>query len=161
VDLPAEAIVVLGCRLRDDGAPSPVLRRRVARAVELYRAGRAPLLLMSGGGAGPTAEAAIMRELALAAGVPEAALLCEPASRDTVENALNAARLLRERGIGRVVLVSDATHLPRAALLFRLAGLDIVGQAGVRALSATRAFFTSAYELVALPRSLLRFYLRR
>ena len=115
-------------------------------------------MVLSGGGAGQVAEAEIMRDLALAAGVPETALLCEPDSRNTVENAVNTARVLRERGMSRVVLVSDRTHLPRAALLFRLAGLDVVGRAGVPALSRPRTFLAACYEAGALPRSLLRLW---
>ena len=93
--------------------------------------GAAPLLLLSGGGTGPVSEAEIMRRMALARGVPDAALLVEPESRDTVENAREAARLLRSRGGRKVLLVSDRAHLPRAVLLFRLAGLHVAGWSGV------------------------------
>lgn len=147
---------MLGCRLAAEGRPSERLRRRVALAVELYRNGDAPLVVLSGGGAGPFAEAEIMRDLAMAGGVPQTALLCEPDSRNTVENAVNTARLLREHGRARVILVSDRTHLPRAALLFRLAGLDVVGGAGVPAHSRPRTWLAACYEVGALPRSLLR-----
>ena len=157
----AGAIVVLGCRLDAEGGARERLRRRVARAVELYRAGVAPLLLLSGGGDRPVAEAETMRELALAAGVPAGALLCEAASNNTVENALNSARLLGERDITRILLVSDRTHLPRATLLFRLAGIEVVDRAGVPACSCTRALAQAVYELGALPRSLLRFWALR
>ena len=149
---------MLGCRLAAEGRPSERLRRRVARAVELYRGGGAPLLVLSGGGAGPVSEASIMHEMALAAGVPEAALLCEPHSRNTVENAVNTARLLRERGLTRVILVSDRTHLPRAAVLFRLGCLEVVGRAGVPAFSRAHSLLSACYELGALPRSLLRLW---
>ena len=157
----AEAIVVLGCRLAAEGRPSERLRRRVGLAVERYRAGAAPLIVLSGGGTGPVSEAAIMQELAIAADIPETALLCEPESRNTVENAVNTARVLRERGMSRVVLVSDRAHLPRAALLFRLAGLDVVGRAGVPAPSRLRNFLAACYEAGALPRSLVRLWARR
>jgi uncharacterized SAM-binding protein YcdF (DUF218 family) len=83
----ADAIVVLGCRVDDAGRPSERMRRRMALAVELYRDGAAPLIVLSGGGLGPVAEAAAMRDLALAAGIPAAALLLEPDSRDTLANA--------------------------------------------------------------------------
>ena len=149
---------MLGCRLAAEGRPSERLRRRVARAVELYRAGGAPLLVLSGGGSGPVSEASIMRDLARAAGVPEPALLCEPHSRNTVENAVNTSRLLRERGLTRVILVSDQAHLPRAALLFRLVGLEVVGRAGVRAYSRAHTLLSACYEMGALPRSLLRLW---
>jgi uncharacterized SAM-binding protein YcdF (DUF218 family) len=157
----AEAIVVLGCRLDVQGGPSERLRLRVARAIELYHAGAAPLLLLSGGGSGPVAEATIMRDLALAAGIPENALLRETDSRNTVENAVNSARLLRERAVTRIVLVSDRTHLPRAALLFRLAGLDVVDKAGVPARSLARALGAALFEIGALPRSLIRLWATR
>jgi len=146
---------VLGCRVRPDGSPSSQLRRRVALAVTLYEAGVAPLLVMSGGG-GPVSEAEVMAGLARAAGVPVTALLCEAVSRNTAENALNSARLLREAGLSRVVLVSSRAHLLRAHWLFRLAGLRVVGSAGVPARSAQRAIVSTIVEIAALPRSLLR-----
>lgn len=145
-----DAIVVLGC------ASAARLERRTARAIELYRAGTAPLLLLSGGGRGAEAEAAIMRRLALRAAVPEAALVVEPNSRNTWENARESARLLRRRGLRRVLLVSDRAHLPRAALLFRLAGLEIAGREGVRPRSRIAEAGAVLREILALPKSLYR-----
>jgi uncharacterized SAM-binding protein YcdF (DUF218 family) len=155
----ADAIVVLGCPLAPDGAASPALHRRVERAVELYRAGAAPLLVLSGGGGGRgrRAEAEAMRELALLGGVPAASLVLETRSRNTFENAVETAALMREAGIGRVLLVSDAYHLPRAALLFRFAGLTVVGTAAAaprRPLG--KELRLRLREVVAAPRSLLR-----
>lgn len=146
---------MLGCRVRPDGTPTSQLRRRVALAVSLYDAGAAPVLVLSGGGA-PVSEAQAMAELARAAGVPAVALLCEGSSRNTAENALNSARLLRELGLSRVVLVSGRAHLLRARWLFRLAGLRVVGSAGVPARSARRALVSSLVEIVAMPRSVWR-----
>ena len=146
---------MLGCRLFPGGRPSERLRRRVRLGVGLYREGVAPLIVMSGGG-GPVAEAAVMRDLAQEAGMPETALLLEPESRDTFENAANTARLLQAVGKSRVVLVSDRLHLPRAARLFRRAGLDVVGVAGVPASSMRRAFGAVLYETASLMRGLFR-----
>jgi uncharacterized SAM-binding protein YcdF (DUF218 family) len=145
---------VLGCR------GSTGLTKRIDRGIHLFRAGAAPLLLLSGGGSGPVPEAEIMRRMALARGVPEAALLVEPRSRDTVENAWETARLLRPRGGRSVFLVSDRAHLPRAALLFRLAGLRISGCAGVPPPSLFWEACAAVRECVALPRSLARAFLR-
>jgi uncharacterized SAM-binding protein YcdF (DUF218 family) len=146
----ADAIVVLGCR------SGGRLARRVECGIGLYRAAVAPLLLLSGGGQGAEPEAAIMHRQARAAGVPEAALLIEPRSRNTWENACESARLLRPRGLNRVVLVSDRAHLPRAVLLFRLAGLEIPGRAGIPPPSPLWELATVIGELAALPKSLLR-----
>ena len=105
-------------------------------------------------------EAKIMRDIALGRGVPETALLVEPGSRDTVENARESARLLRPRGARFVLLVSDRVHLPRAALLFRVAGLCIAGCAGVPAPSIQWEIDAVVRECIALPRSLARAFLR-
>jgi uncharacterized SAM-binding protein YcdF (DUF218 family) len=145
---------VLGCR------SSAGLTRRLDQGIRLFRAGAAPLLLLSGGGTGPVPEAEIMPRMALARGVPEAALLVEPGSSDTVENARETARLLRPRGARLVLLVSDRVHLPRAALLFRLAGLRIAGCAGVPPPSIQWEIDAVVRECIALPRSLARALLR-
>jgi len=152
----ADAIVVLGCRVDDAGLPSERMRRRMALAVALYRDGAAPLIVLSGGGLGPVAEAAAMRDLALAAGIPAAALLLEPDSRDTLANAVNTARLLQAAGKRRIVLVTDRMHLQRAALLFRRAGLDIAGVAGVPAHSIRTALTAAFYEIASLIRAVGR-----
>jgi uncharacterized SAM-binding protein YcdF (DUF218 family) len=141
---------MLGCR------PAAGLARRIDHAIRLFQAGAAPVLLLSGGGSGPVAEFETMRRLALARGVPEAAILVEPVSQDTVENAKEAARLLRVRGGRRVLLVSDRVHLPRAALLFRLAGLRIAGWGAVTPPSFWWEARAAIQECMALPRSLAR-----
>ena len=146
----ADAIVVLGCK-------SPArLRRRVECGVRLYREGVAPVLLLSGGGNGPEPEAESMLRIGLAHGVPQAALLIEPNSRDTVGNARETAIVLRAHGLRSVVLVSDRAHLRRAALLFRLAGVAVAGRSGLRAPSLWREIVASIREMAALPCSLVR-----
>jgi uncharacterized SAM-binding protein YcdF (DUF218 family) len=153
------ALVVLGARLRPDGAPGPALARRIAHALALNARTAPALVVASGGpaGAAPT-EAAVIAAALRAAGVPAAAILEEDRSRDTVENARFTAALLRARGIGRVVIVSDRRHLPRAVLAFRLLGLAATGSgppAGPGLGPAGRALAV-AREAAALPPSLLR-----
>lgn len=97
-----------------------------------------------------------MARLAREAGVPEAALALEPVSRNTVENARHCARLLRPRGVRRVLLVSDRAHLPRAALLFRLVGLNVIGREGVPPPSLLWEAGALLHEIAALPLSLVR-----
>ena len=130
--------------------------RRLECGIRLYREGAAPLLLLSGGGSGPVPEAEIMQRIALSRGVPERALLVETRSDNTVENAREAARLLRPRGVREVLLVSDRSHLPRAALLFHLAGLRVAGWAGVPPRSLLWEMAAAIRECAALPGSLFR-----
>jgi uncharacterized SAM-binding protein YcdF (DUF218 family) len=132
------------------------LRRRVECGVRLYREGVAPVLLLSGGGNGPEPEAEIMHRIALERGVPQAALLIETRSRDTLGNARETAVLLRTHGLRTVVLVSDRTHLPRAALLFRLAGVVVAGRSGVRSSSLLGEIGAAVREMAKLTGSLVR-----
>ena len=146
----AHAIVVLGCRSRSR------LRRRLELAIELFRQGAAPVLLLSGGGSGIEPEAEIMRRMTLAWGVPATVLLVETASRDTLGNARYSAALLLARDWRRIVLVTDHTHLLRAGLLFRLAGLEVVGRFGVRYPSRRAAIWSALHEAAATAWSLVR-----
>ncbi|HSM84477.1 MAG TPA: YdcF family protein, partial [Nodosilinea sp.] len=136
VELPeAEAIVVLGGALRSQLPPRPWVEvaeegDRVLHGARLYLAGRAPLLVLSGGritwGQGQTrSEAADMAALAAALGVPASAMLLEPDSLNTFENAVNTKALLAERGIEQILLVTSAMHMPRALAVFKQQGLRV------------------------------------
>ena len=149
----ADAIVVLGCRLPADGRPGGAMQRRVAAGVALLAAGAAPRLLLSGGGSGPLSEAEVMRALALALGAPASALLLEDRSRNTIENALCSAALLRQSGLARVIVVTDRYHALRARLLFRGAGLEVVRVASPPP-RLRRDWPMWLREALALPRSL-------
>lgn len=57
----------------------------------------------------------------------------EPSSRNTWGNAVFSAEVLASKGVGRVVLVTHAWHMPRAARAFAAQGLDVVpGPTGYR-----------------------------
>lgn len=128
----AQAIVVLGGALRPawgqrtlpDMGPSA---DRVWHAARLFHAGKAPWVLLSGGGPdGGPSEAEAMRSLLADLGVPAGVLLVEGQSRDTRQNAALSAALLRQRGLGKVLLVTSALHMPRARALFEAQGLVVV-----------------------------------
>ena len=126
------AIVLLGGAMRGDthlGSRGDLNQQadRLIHAVALYKAGKAPLLLLTGGGpAGARTEAEQMRDLLALMGVPPEAMLLEEASRDTYQNALFSAALLKQRGIDRILLVTSAFHMRRAAQLFAFQGLEVV-----------------------------------
>ncbi len=121
----SDAIVVLGAA-QYAGRPSPVLRARLDHAHALYRAGVAPLVVLTGGmGDGDTTtEAAVGRRYLRDLAVPDSAIVLEPAGRTTSESMRGAAALL-PRG-GRVVLVSDPFHALRARVLAWRNGLRAV-----------------------------------
>lgn len=123
----ADAIVVLGCRVRPSGEPTETAQRRVLRAARAYAEGVAPRVVASGGRRwGEHAEALVLRQALVGAGVPAEALTVELCSMTTSENAFFTARLLTRSGVRRAAVVSCAWHLPRAVADFEAAGLEVV-----------------------------------
>lgn len=127
----APAIVVLGGGIAyANGRSGPVdigpHSDRLWTAFELYRSGKSPLILISGGSAtGATAESLLAAQVLRAWGVAPSAILTEEQSRDTHENAVFSQRLLAAKGIDRIILVTTATHMPRASATFRRTGLTV------------------------------------
>ena len=122
---PADAIVVLGAA-QYDGTPSPVYEARLRHAIELFDAGVAPILVVTGGSqpGDRTTEAAVGRAFALQAGVPDAAIVVEDDSRNTLESLSAVAGLLEATGSTTVVLVSDRTHMLRSLRMATDLGLS-------------------------------------
>ena len=110
-----------------NGRPSPVLRARLDHALELYREGHAPLVVVTGGvGRGDTtSEAAVGRRYLVAHGVPASAVVAQSEGRTTsasmngVDRSGSATRRLR-----RVLLVSDPFHMFRLRLEARRTALE-------------------------------------
>jgi uncharacterized SAM-binding protein YcdF (DUF218 family) len=125
---PADAIVLLGGAMRGHthlGSLGDLNQQadRLVHAVALYRAGKAPVIVVSGGAPfGDRSEAEQIQDILIIMGVPEAAIVLEPASRNTHENAANTAVLLRERGWQEILLVTSAFHMRRAEALFNAQG---------------------------------------
>jgi uncharacterized SAM-binding protein YcdF (DUF218 family) len=150
----ADAIVVLGAA-QYDGRPSPVFRARIDHAIDLWRAGRAPLLVMTGGRreGDRTTEAAAARAYAIAAGVPAQAILAEELGRSTLESLEGVARIAAAEGIGPLLFVSDRAHMLRVIQIARDLGLEAYGSPATRSpTDATlgRRIDATIYELLAL-----------
>lgn len=127
---PYEVIIVLGAAVWPNAEPSPALRRRIGHAVSLFHRGVGKRLLLTGGlGASPPTEAEVMERLALEAGVPEHCIVLEDQATSTLTSAIFCTRLCQDYGWSRVLVVTDAYHLPRALLAFWGVGLRAAGSA--------------------------------
>jgi uncharacterized SAM-binding protein YcdF (DUF218 family) len=128
----ADAIVVLGggghlgWARRPDVTPDELPYSRLAAGARCANQSRAPVVILSGGGDNGHSEARTMARAIATLGVPQRALLLEERSTDTRGNALYTAELARRHGMRRVLLVTSALHMPRAQLLFRRAGMEVV-----------------------------------
>jgi uncharacterized SAM-binding protein YcdF (DUF218 family) len=119
-DLPrADAIVVLGGSIKPATFPRPWVDLaeegdRVLHGVRLYQAGKAPLIIFSGGritwgSPNPRSEAA--------------AMVKEPRSLNTYENAREVKKILMDRRLNQVLLVTSALHMPRSLAIFKKQGI--------------------------------------
>jgi vancomycin permeability regulator SanA len=145
---PADVILVLGSAVWPNEQPSPSLRARTERAIELYQEGYAAHLILSGGlGRWPPEEAEVMRRLAEAAGVPQEALILDLEASSTWESIARAREILDQEGWETAIVVSDPFHLTRALLMARDAGIVGYGAPALDSPTYTipsrRVFYTS------------------
>jgi uncharacterized SAM-binding protein YcdF (DUF218 family) len=128
-----QAIVVLGGGIRHDGREKPhpnTLNSRTAQRVHYgaYLAKSAALPLLVSGGFAPTmqvSEASVMARV-LKEDYNVEVRWIEEKSLDTYGNARESAALLKAAGITRIVLVTQAYHMRRSALVFEAQGLQVL-----------------------------------
>lgn len=153
--VPARPVaLVLGAGLRRDGSPTAVLRDRVETAATLYMAGKVQVLLLSGDNRFVNYnEPAAMQGYAEALGVPTTALVADYAGRRTYDSCYRARAIF---GVERVIVVTQAFHLPRAVYTCRTLGLDAVGVAADRRQYRPLShLYWSLREMLATARALL------
>lgn len=124
-DFDADCIVILGCKVKEDGQPSDMLRDRLQRGIELYRLGAAPKIIMSGDhGRKNYNEVGTMKQYAVEAGVPSSDVFMDHAGFSTYETVYRAKEIF---GAKRVIIVTQKYHLYRALYIAKSLGLDAVG----------------------------------
>ena len=132
----ADAIVVLSGGAWAPEPPRPFIQlsgttaNRLLYAAKLYRDGKAPLIVVSGGqlpwNKDRPPESEEMAQVLQMMGVPASAVVQENQSGNTYQNAVDTRALLEQRNLHRIVLVTSAIHMPRAMRLFRQQGVNAV-----------------------------------
>jgi uncharacterized SAM-binding protein YcdF (DUF218 family) len=107
----SNAVILLGGVGLDFDNPT----NRIVHALQIYRAGKAPLIVISGGNPDPLVKL----------GAPRSILIVEPESRNTRENAVNTAAIFKAHGWKNGLLVTSAIHMPRALAAFQRVGLNV------------------------------------
>ena len=153
---PTAYLVIFGAAVRADGSPSGSLTRRVEAALARGRRTPGAIYLPTGGvGRYGAAEGQVMRDLLLAAGVSNEAILVEDQARDTLQSVRLCHRLLRGRpGRQRIVVCTSPYHAPRCALLFTLLGYPVTTALAIgdrQALGWAKWLRYAGKELIALP----------
>jgi uncharacterized SAM-binding protein YcdF (DUF218 family) len=120
----ADCIVVLGGGILSATPPRPTVEvaeagNRVLYTAYLFRQGRAPWTICTGGRPGGRPEAEDMAQLLEMSGVPKSAIIKEVMALNTHEHAVNLSPLFQEHGFKRVLMVTSAAHMPRSVGVFK------------------------------------------
>jgi uncharacterized SAM-binding protein YcdF (DUF218 family) len=121
----ADAIIVLGRGINEDGSLPIDPQSRVRKAVELYKQGTAPVIIMSGASSyhfdinPERTESKAMKEYAIELGVSDLAIIEESKSKDTIGNIYFTKKDIAEpRGFRRFQIVASGEHMARIKYLF-------------------------------------------
>jgi len=131
----ADAIILLGGSTQVPTPPRKTVEitdagDRVLYAAHLYKEGKAPVIIATGGriswlnNARPEAQS--MKRLLTEIGVPSSVIIEETQALNTHQNAIYTKKILDKRGITRSLLVTSAAHMPRALLTFQKQGIEVI-----------------------------------
>ncbi len=122
-----DCIIVLGASVKHGDTPSLMLSDRLDRAIELYKAGVAPKIIMSGDhGSKYYNEVQVMKDYAIARGVPSEDIFMDHAGFSTYDTMYRAKEIF---GAGKVVIVTQRYHLYRSVYVAKKLGMDAYGVA--------------------------------
>lgn len=122
-----DCILVLGAGVWNGNRPSPMLEDRLQQGIWLYRDGVSDRLLMSGDhGRKDYDEVNVMKQYAIAEGIPSADIFMDHAGFSTYESMYRARDIFKA---GKVIIVTQEYHLYRALYVAGKLGLDAYGVA--------------------------------
>lgn len=120
-----DCILVLGCKVHEDGNPSHMLEDRLKRGVALYKGGAAPKILMSGDhGQVEYDEVNAMKKYAMDAGIPSEDVFMDHAGFSTYESMYRAKEVF---GAKKIIIVTQEYHLYRAIYAAERMGMEAYG----------------------------------
>ncbi len=123
---PADAIIVFGARVYENGRPSDALADRVRTGCELYLDGLADRIVFSGGpGDGDVHETQPMSAMAIEQGVPAQAIILDADGRNSRATVRNTCAAFEDLGISRALAVSHFYHLPRIKMSYQRQGMEV------------------------------------
>lgn len=141
VDHNRDYLIVLGCGLRKDGTPTPLLQSRIDRAIAFYKEQKSDtgkeLVFITSGGKGDTeanSESFAMTRRLIERGIPEEIIIREDDSRDTVQNMLFSKAKIAERSENgvysndqKVAYATSNYHVFRSGICARRAKMRAIG----------------------------------
>ena len=119
-----DAILVLGCGVWDTD-PSPLLKERLDKAVELYKNGYAKKIIMSGDhGRDNYDEVNVMKKYAIDNGIPSSDIFMDHAGFKTYDSVYRARDIFKVKSM---IIVTQEYHLYRALYISNALGVKVIG----------------------------------
>lgn len=116
-----ETLIVLGFPATSEGSPSPLLKYRLDKALDLYRRLNIGTIIVTGGAVqNRFAEADVMKEYLIGKGVPAQTIITEKRAGSTFGNAYYSSKLLKEFNLKNPIIVTSEEHEARAKWTFKL-----------------------------------------
>ena len=128
-------MIILGCGLKKDGTPTPLLQGRIDRALRFYheqkeQTGKELTFVVSGGKGSDEviAESASMKQYLLEQGIPEERIIEEGMSASTLENMEFSKDKITATGVdGKIIFSTTNYHVFRSGLCARRVKMRAVG----------------------------------
>ena len=128
-------LIILGCAIRQDGTPSPLLRGRLDRAIsfrneQLEKTGKELIFITSGGQGSDEviSESEAMKRYLVDNGIPEICILKEDRSTSTFENMKFSKEKIGERvSDAKIAFSTSNYHVFRSGLFARRVKMRAVG----------------------------------
>ena len=122
----ADVIIVLGAA-EYSGHPSPTFKARLDHALDLYKRGLAPIVIVTGGSGADTkfSEGGVGRDYLVEQGVPDTSIIAEMQSSDTHQSAERVANIMRANNMRTALAVSDGYHMYRVREMMAKEGIDV------------------------------------
>ncbi|AOT72169.1 YdcF family protein [Geosporobacter ferrireducens] len=148
--VPSDTLIVLGAHLWGD-QPSPLLRYRLDKAIELYHLGYGQKIIVSGaqGHDEITTEAKAMAAYLVRNGIPQEDIFLEENSYNTFQNLKFSKEIMEKEELRHAVVVTNTFHLYRALRIAKYLDIEISGSAakmhpfiGTKVKYYTREFFS-------------------
>lgn len=141
-----DCIIVLGCFVDEDGTPCNLLKDRLDTAIELYKKGAAPKIIMSGDHSSEEYnEVAAMKNYAVEHGVPSEDIFMDHAGYSTYETVYRAKEIF---GANKAIFVTQEYHLYRTVYLAEKMGMDAYGVASDYKLHDSREVLARCKDFV-------------
>lgn len=139
-------IIVLGCLVMEDGTPCDVLKDRLNKSIELYNAGAADKIIMSGDhSSAKYNEVSAMKQYAVDAGVPAEDIILDHSGFSTYETMYRAKEVFNAQ---KAIIVTQEYHLYRSVYIARQLGIEAYGVASDYTMSESREVLARCKDFI-------------